>query len=108
MRKLGGAERAPRLAVAMLVRAHLRDDCEAAAVFRGQSIEMPLEVALDLRFGLGEESEAPSVSRGSRYHAPRVGSRLPKGIEQAVPRIDLLHVATAPGEMIAFLACRGL
>ena len=107
-RQLTRAEVASRLPVPALVVAHLRDDLAAAPVIGRQAFEVALEMALDLRLGLGEEAEAPAIARDARGEAPGERARVPQRIEEARARIEIGESIAAPGEVIAFLGARAL
>ena len=48
--------------MACLVFLHLRDDGATFVILRRQLLEMAVEMAFDLAFGLGQDSHVPLVS----------------------------------------------
>ena len=106
-RKLGRAERATRRRRGAVSSSRICiDDRAAAEIVARQSLEMSLEVALDLRFGLGEEAHAPAIAGDAGNDAERERTRIPERIEQTRARTQLGEAPAAPREVVALLARR--
>src|SRR6185312_8983408 len=101
-------ERTPGGAVPPLVLAHLHHDRAARGIVGRKPIEVPIEMALDLVLGLGEEAEAPAIAREAGNDAPGERSRVPEGIEHARARAELAQAVAAPREVVSLLRSGGL
>lgn len=85
---------------------HLLDDCATAQIVCGQPLEVPVQVALDLPFSLGHESEAEAIAKQSCRCADRNRACIPDRVQQARARAKFLEPVAAPGQVIAFLGGR--
>src|SRR5882757_3440278 len=85
---------------------HALDHRQRPGVAPAETIDMSLQVLLDLALGLGEKSEIPALAQPARGKADRERSRVPQGVEQAQPAAELAHALGTPGEMIGLLARR--
>src|SRR5215468_2071903 len=72
----------------------------AAAIARRKSVQMLIEMSLDLALRLGDEPEAGAVAEQRGSCADEERARVPKRIEEARPRPELSEAAFAPGEMV--------
>src|SRR5262245_15643461 len=94
--------------MAGLVTLHRAHDRTGAGVRRAQAVEMALEMALDLPFGLLEEAEVPGVAELARGVADRERARVPERIEEARPYPELRDALLGAREVVFLLARRPL
>lgn len=85
-----------------LVLFHLLENAPAALIRARESLQVLIEMALNLAFGFSHKPQTHSITERTRECADGEGSRIPQGVEHARPAVELAQALLAPGEMIAF------
>ena len=75
---------------------HLFYDRSAALIFVWQSLQMAIQVALDLTLRLGEKTQVPAIAEQTEGHAKGKGPRVPDGVEQALAAVELSETLLGP------------
>src|SRR5690606_14511993 len=89
-----------------LVLGHSLENGAALHVAGRQSLEVILEMRLDLPLRLGDETEAHGIAERAGREADAEAARIPERPEQARSRSELVEPRAAPGEGIAVVARR--
>src|SRR2546430_17283630 len=85
-----------------LLRPHGLKYRTAASVACRESVEVILEVPLDLTLGLGHEPQAGAIPQQRGGGADGEGSGVPERIEETRPRAELLQARLPPREGTGF------
>ena len=79
---------------------HLLDEGTRSGVRGGQTIEVALEVLLDLPFGLDDEAQAQRVAGPSSQKSEGEGTCIPERIEKARAGIEFAQPLACPREVV--------
>ena len=89
-----------------LILLHRLDDRPGFLIRLVQSLEVSLQMPLDLPFGLRQKPEAPLITELARGKTDGVRAGIPQGIEQAGAPPQFLDAPLTPGEVVFFFGSR--
>jgi len=79
---------------------HLVDDRSRGVVTRRQSLQMSIQMRLNLPLRFGDKSKAQFVAQSSGNHAQSKCARVPKRVEDGWMGSQLVETLASPGEVI--------